>query len=444
MTRARMEPFVIKEIRALLPAWFASMCAIGAAVLSGPRGHTAGVLAYSFGSVTLGALSLGHEYSHRTLTLLLSQPSSRRRLLLMKLGVLTAMLLTLAAVAWIILWSPSDLPWSVATLLCALFLAPLLTMLCRNPLAGVVFAGAAPLWLSRLSEVVSAGVLWGVTLPAFAVAAIAGWRLFMRLEAIEGRDPDMLLPRVWRRRTRAIVAAPADRARTRHPVWLLVKKELHLQQMTFAVAGVWALIWITVAAFTKIVPGFVGFPLPFVGVLYGALLALLIGSAASAEERQIGALGWQLLLPMAAWKQWAVKVGTTFGLTALLSFGFPVVLAAGHVGVNAWYAGAIIMLTTGSLYVSSLCRSGLRALMVSAPVMLALSVFSLYSAGVYGSPRALVAVPLAGVVALTLWFALENHRSAEHGAGRVCRQVMWMAGCLGLGVAVMAAVTAFH
>ncbi len=443
MTRAHMRPLVTKEIRALLPAWFASMCAIGAAVLVGPRGHVLGVLAYGFGSVTLGAQSIGHEYTHRTLTLLLSQPSSRRRLLLMKLCVLTAMLLTLAAVAWLTLLRPTELQWVFAGVLCGLFLAPLLTMLCRNPLAGVVFTGAAPLWMSALSEVVSAGVLWGATLGVSVAAAVASWRLFMRLEAIDGLDPDVRLPRVLRRWTTAIVAASADPARTRHPVWLLVKKELHLQQMTFAVAGVWALIWITVSAFTQIVPAFVGFPLPVVSILYGALLALLIGSLASAEERQIGTLEWQVLLPMATWKQWAVKVGTTLGLAGLLSFGFPVVLAAGHVGVNAWHAGAIILLTTGSLYVSSLCRSGLRALMVSAPVMLALSVLSLYSAGVYGSPRALLAVPLAGVVALMLWFALENHRSAEHGARRVCQQVMWMAGCLGLGVAVSAVVTPF-
>lgn len=438
MTPAHMRPFLTKETRALLPAWIASICAIGAAVLMGPRGHVLGLTAYGFGSITLGAQSVGHEYTHRTLTLLLSQPSSRRRLLLMKLGVLTAMLLTLAAFAWLTVLGPGELEWVVASILCGLFLAPLLTMLCRNPVAGVVFTGAAPVWMSALSEVVSAGVLWGGTLGVCVVAAVAGWRLFMRLEAIDGRDPDVRLPDVLRRRTRAIVAASADPARARHPVWLLVKKELHLQQMTFAVGGVWLLIWITVSAFTRIVPGFVGFPLSVVSLLYGALLALLIGSLASAEERQIGTLEWQLLLPMAAWKQWLVKVGTTLGLAGLLSFGLPVALAAGDVGVNAGHAGAIIILTTVSLYVSSLSRSGLRALMVSAPVMLALSALSLFSAGVYGSPRAVLAVPLAGVIALMLWFALENHRSAGQGAVRVCRQVIWMAACLGLGAVVTA------
>lgn len=457
MTWAHMRPLVTKEIRALLPAWFASVCVIGAAVLIGPRSHVLGVLAYGFGSVTLGAQSIGHEYTHRTLTVLLSQPLGRRQLLLIKLGVLTAMLLTLAVVAWLTLLRPGELEWFFASILFGLFVAPLLTMLCRNPLAGVVFTGAAPMWMSALSEVVSAGVLWGVTLGVCVAAAVASWRLFMRLEAIDGRDADVRLPQVLRRWTTAIAAESVDPARTRHPVWLLVKKELHLQQMTFAVAGVWAVIWITVSALTQIVPGFVGFPLPVVSILYGALLALLIGSLASAEERQIGALEWQVLLPMSTWKQWAVKVGTTLGLAGLLSFGFPVLLAAGHVGVNAWHACVIIILTTGSLYVSSLCGSGLRALIVSGMLVLSLllsassaavfwshraSPFAL--AAVFRSPGALLFIPLAGLVALMLWFALENHRSSGQDAGRVARQVAWMAGGLGLGVAVIAVVTTFH
>ena len=43
------------------------------------------------------------------------------------------------------------------------------------------------------------------------------------------------------------------------------------------------------------------------------MLALLIGSLASAEERQLGTLEWQGLLPMASWKQWAAKVGDGAG-----------------------------------------------------------------------------------------------------------------------------------
>lgn len=435
MTRSSMRPFVANEIRALLPAWIASACAIGAAVLNDSRSHELGLIAYGFGSVALGAQSMGHEYTHRTLTLLLSQPWSRRRILVLKLAVLSAMLLTLAVFAWLTVLRPGERQWIAAGFLNGLVLAPLLTMLCRTPMAGVVFTGAAPFWMLVISRHVSAGVLWGSTLAVSVAAAVAGWRMFIRLEAIDGRDPDVRLPRLWRR---AIVDAPADSARARHPVWLLVKKEIHLQQMTFAVAGVSGLFWIAEFGFTKMVPGYVGIPFYVVSVLFGALMALLIGSLASAEERQIGTLEWQLLLPMAMWKQWAVKVGTTLGLAALLSFALPIVLAAGHVGVNG-YASAIVLLTVGSLYVSSLCPSTLRALMVSGALVISLSIAASRAAVAWSFTPLAALVALVPWFALVLWFAFENHRSAERDARRVFQQVMWMAGGLALGVAIVTA-----
>ena len=78
MTRARLRPFVVKEVRALLPVWLASACAgRPAAVRSAvPRRRRPRLLVYGVGSVALGALSIGHEYTHRTLTLLLSQPGA--------------------------------------------------------------------------------------------------------------------------------------------------------------------------------------------------------------------------------------------------------------------------------------------------------------------------------------------------------------------------------
>ena len=164
---------------------------------------------------------------------------------------------------------------------------------------------------------------------------------------------------------------------------------------------------------------------------------MLIGSLASAEERQNSTLEWQLLLPMAIWKQWAVKVGTVLVLTAMLSYAFPLALAAGRVGVIGWHAGAIVMLTIGSLYISSLCRTTVRALMVSGAVLLALGQLLLYVAGAYAGAVSWLAAPLAAAVTLMLWFAMENHRSAEHSTVRVAWQVLWMAACLALGVVVM-------
>jgi len=437
MSSTRLPPLVTKEIRALLPAWAATLCAVGVAAVSGPRSHGLGAVAYVIGSVTLGSQSVGHEYTHRTLTLLLSQPVERRRLLLTKLAVTSTLLLTLAAFASLTVLKPDERQLVLGSILCGLFLAPLLTMVCRNALAGPVFAGAMPMWAPPLSDLMGAGVVWAVALPAFAVSAVASWRVFMRLEAIDGRGSELRLPQLPRR-TRAIDDAPAG-ARARHPVWLLVKKELHLQQMTFAVAGLWLVIWATALALAPLVPGLPEFPLAGVGILYGALLAVLIGSLASAEERQNGTLEWQLLLPMAAWQQWAIKVGTVLTLTALLSYAFPLALAAGQVGIIGWHAGAIVMLTTASLYISSLCRSTVRALMVSGAVLLALGELGLYVAGAFGGVVPFVAVPM--VCILMLWFALENHRSAEHRPERVASQLLWMAAGLALGAIVVRSIS---
>jgi hypothetical protein len=474
MTRATLLPFgVAKEVRALLPAWLACLGVLSAsAAVSDPRIRVFAVLAFGVGSVALGALSIGHEYTHRTLTQLLSQPVGRGRLYLVKLGVLAAMLLPIGAVAYGVVFNTSELPsgftrsamlW-LLPVLCGLFIAPLLTMMCRGPLAGMVFAIAVPgvtvilidvllvatygmsaagtPELQRLRLVVLSQALLGFS----GIAAVLGWRMFMRLEAIEGRDPELHL---------FVPLASAD-ARARHPLWLLAKKELRLQQMSLVVAGLYLPVWSAESLFRYLVPDFPGPPLAVISVLYGGLLAMLIGSLASAEERQLGTLEWQLLLPIATWKQWAVKAGTALGLATLLSFVLPALLAAGQIRINEWHLGVVMLLTVGSLYVSSVSGSGLRALLLSLPVMLVVLLLLgwvgfLFEAAPPFRPGSwtilwrslhswLPLVLLTGFLAVVLRFALENHRSGERGARRVWQQVFWMGGCLALSFALLVVV----
>jgi hypothetical protein len=482
-------PDVLKEIRALLPTWLA--CAVVlmvVTVLGQPRAYVAGVLACGFGAITLGALSFGHEYTHRTLTLLLSQPSSRARVFLVKFGVLIGMLLTLGALAFGVLSNPGELHadfadywklnWARSTvvflpLLCGLCIAPLLTMLCRNPLAGVVFTTVVPasLWVvSKAFALTKYGLMapdatdidrftrtvfwWGVV-GLCMVAALFDWRVFMRLEAIDGRDPEMHRPRWLGGRTTTLTAisvGDARQPRDRRPLWLLAKKELRLQHMTLVIAALYTVGWVVVSALAYMVPGWDEPPLAAVSVLYGALLALLIGSLASAEERHFGTLEWQMLLPLATGTQWMVKAGVTLGLATLLSFALPALLSIGDMRPKALHAGVIILMTTGSLYVSSLCTSGLRALVLSVAIVFGVTVLVgfLFSARVAAPglfdgrwPAILVGVVLAGVLALALRFALENHRCAKQGAARVFQQVMWMAGTLTVGVTILSVVAMF-
>lgn len=487
MTRAVLLPLgVRKEIRALLPAWLACAGAIGAAAaLDGSGARTAAVLAYALGSVALGALSIGHEYTSRTLTLLLSLPADRRRLYLVKLGVLIPMLLTLGALALGLHFKSRALDPDLArtatipllSVMCGLFLAPWLTMICRSPLAGVIFAIAIPGLIHIAGDVAGfatygfgpdaarlrLSVLWWGLTGLCAVAAVSSWRMFMHLEAIEGDDSHVRLPRWLRDRTPAAAAPDVGRVRRRHPVWLLAKKELRLQQLTFVISGIYLLAWSAMWLFRQIVPGFEGLPFAVVTAFYSGAAALLSGSLASAEERQFGTLESQVLLPMATWKQWTVKAGMTLGVALVLSAALPALLGSlspsgDGLRVNWWFAGTIVLLTAGSLYVSSLCASGLRALLVSASVIVVVPMVLAFLASFLGPPvywslhrlligrqygllrssTAPLAVALAaGVLLLVLRLALENHRSIEHSATHMWRQVAWITACVTLGVVLL-------
>lgn len=438
---------VRKEARALWLPW--ATCAatlVAVAVLESDRRiPLRAELVYFMGSVALAALAIGHEYTHGTLSLMLSLPSDRRRLLLVKLGVLTPMLATLGLVALAVLsarpgFGPS--PFSRASMLCALLMAPWLTMLCRSPLGGAVFAIGVTGQIHLFADVVgiarfgwadtiaskqqfTLAVLWWSLLGAGAVAAVAGWRTFMRLEAIDGRGPEVRWPR-WLvgEATPTSAALPSRRGR---PLWLLAQKELRLQQLSFIVAGLHVLGWVALSTFYRGVPEAAD-ALAVVGAIYGGSLALLIGSLASAEERQLGTLEWHAMLPVAAWKQWAVKVGIVLVLALLLSFALPVLLAAPDVSVSPWHAGIVLFLATVSLYVSSLCTNVTQSLVLSVAVTFAVLLLVGWSWGAQMfSVSATALVTVGAFVALTLRLAFNNHQRARMDRTQVRRQLAWLA-----------------
>ena len=442
MMLARVLPLrVAKEAHALLPLWLGCLAALVClgALVGGGGAHALGMFIYGGASVTLGALSIGHEYTHGTLAQLLSQPASRARLFLVKQAVLTVMLLILAAAAWGTVVYPTRVTATIVVLgvLCGLFIAPWLTMMCRNPLAGAVFPIPIAGWTWLLvdmfaMEPLKITVFSRAMMGFCAVAAVLGWRKFMRLEARDGRGPHVHMQ--WS--SPAAVAAPARR---RHPVWWLVRKELGLQQMALVVFVIYLLSSVGVGGH---LPDRVGDTHGILTPLYSGLLALLIGSLASAEERQFGTLESQLLLPVASSTQWVVKVGVALGLSLLFAVGLPALIIAwrgGAIRINEWYACAILTLTVTSVYMSSLCNTGIRALLLSVLATPFVMVVGAHS--IVGRPHLTVpqAVLIGGLLILALWFGLENHRSAEHGVWRIARQAFVMAGCLAFAGVVLAA-----
>ena len=478
---------VVKEARAQLPVFVATLIAIAAAGAFS-RFRVLGTFAYFLGAAALGALAIGHEYIHRTLGVLLSQPVPRQRLLLVKLGVLALMLVVLSAVAAAsgeVRPPDAALAFAVLPVLAGLFLAPWLTMVGRSPVAGAIFTLTLPgliLSASALTFLVLYGhgpgegfdlvVASRGTLALCAIGSVMTWPAFLRLEAVDGAGPQMYLPQWFGRRNAAAEAVPAST--TRRPVWQLVKKELRLQHMALAVTGIYLIGWfaLTLSLRSEGIDAdevFTVLTLP-----YGGLIAMLIGALASAEERQLGTLEWQLLLPVAAWRQWAIKVATVVALALLLALGVPVLLAAvSGVRTFLWLrpelAAGVATLTIGGLYVSSLSGSGVGALLASVPALMGVVLFVEFLfeypgavafrmfASVSGwpsprmapSPGSLRGFSLslwlisASAVALVLWFGFTNHRSADRAVAHLRTQMVWMALCLTLAVTLAAAVRAW-
>jgi hypothetical protein len=484
---------VMKEFRALWVPWLACLAVMAGCALEGGMWRLV-MPVYFLGAMALGALSMGHEYSHRTLTLLLSQPVRRGRVFAQKQGVLAALLLTLFIAAGFLMSGRAATGHSsqltaalVLPVVYGLLLAPCLTMLCRSAIAGTVFSLAIPGLLFTAGELVAAtkfgshseaehfsmAVMWGGALAVCAVGGVMGWWTFMRLEATEGRGTEIQLPQ-WLRLSRAV--SPSPGLTRHHPVWLLVKKELRLQQMALTISGLYVGGWsgLMVMRYLAPVP-----ELDFINALtvfYSGLIALIIGSLACAEERQMGTLECQVLLPMATWKQWGVKVAAVVGLSMILALGLPLVLTGGMAwlppvahGPFAWAVTAIpiVLLTIGGLYVSSLCTSGLWALLMSLPalwgavllVWLVVDPMERVAFFIMSDVPALVipqgvrrehadvivlgttlmlGTALSGVV---LRLALANYRSADRAPSRVAEQVIGIAGSLTVALLLLVVVS---
>lgn len=469
-----------KEFRALAPWW----AAIAATLLIGLllqqldltrvaalRYEAFTIYAYALGAILLGALAFGHEYVNHTLQALLTLPLSRPQLLLAKLLPLVVLLLVLAMMLWVIIDGPR---WGLGPrgtlvvwlpLLCGGFVAPMMTMISRGPLPGVVFTGVLPVGLFIVGNYfrVPYSAAWPIILALTACFAALTWRTFIRLEALGERHTEVdLLP--WADRTDGLAAQGA----VAHPLWMLLAKELRLQQLTFALAGIYTVLWSLCAVADHLDPGFLppGTRYPLM-TLYGVFVIVLAGALASAEERRYGTADAQILLPIAWRTQWFVKVGVVLTTALVLATLLPKLLAGmtpDPLLTEAFSPMLVVIASSAALYVSSLSRSGMYALLATAPAMVvaggAVTLLT-WVVPVVATPaiRALaeVIVPVLGIdtpdwrwrqipvaaawalgVGLLLTLAGANHRTADRSRARILRQCAWFAGLI--VVAILAAI----
>lgn len=426
--------FLAKELRVLGPVWLVAAASMAITIATGADLEW-GMLAYLVGTVALGALSIGHEYAHHTLPVLLVQPVSRSQILASKLGLLLLLLVTLSTIGWLMLYDPAVGPgghaahvWAglivALTLPLGLLVAPCVTLLARNLTAGVILTLAVPLLLWLAGEFwrsLSLGfgtvatdferprllLTWGIVATA-TVAALLVYPLFARAQ-VAGDGGGVSLP------MRGSVSVSRRRS---HPLAALARKELRLQSMPLAVAGLFALTWTALSLMDAdrliAAESFRG-----MAHLYLVMIAMLAGAQACAEERASGTHVFDLLHPVSPSTKWVVKAGHALtaalvlglGLITLLDRAMPLmtpdaftayrdgypepgmffpfyglhlfsagaqgspysVALAPPVPPSSVYVSVTLLLAVVSLYASSLCGAGLRAFLLALPLTYVLS-----------------------------------------------------------------------
>ena len=532
-------PLLLKEARALAPIWLAAGATMWAGAAMGALHVGLFAFAFGAAALGASSIGHEYAHRTLT-TLLAQPLARSRLLaakvlvlaaLLVLLTVVAWLMLLQADGMERLLGRGTDgVSWQRAILLLTpalgLCVAPWLTIACRGAMAGIVFTLAIPAlcWLAvQIARAALSGfdveplaygpglvLMMAAVAAASVVGAVRGRARFLGLEALDvSADIAPVLRRRWRGIGVSGIGGQADADRRfagiRGPLVALVRKEIRLQSLAFVVAGLYALCWIAMSL-GRLDQIIAGQSFEALAGIYGGFLALLVGASASAEERALGTREWQALQPYAFWKQWAIKVVTIsvlalvlgIGLAAVLEWIFPLVRDSGTSGPwsppifrgpifrrllgfllpSALSGGAlaIVVVVAISVFVSSLCTGGLRALIVALPFTAGLawmyarligSIFSLdtlvltrlYGAAASPTPvwlwmRRLPtastadarwsilafewtgAVVLAGFLALMLRLAYRNHFSAEHGGSSAVRQMAGVAGYVIIGGAI--------
>jgi len=360
--------------------------------------HAAGVLA-------VAALSLGHELTHGTLPALLVQPVARRRVLGTKLAVLAVVAVTLGLVATLtapvrftataaaarplLIWGPAVM---------AVGLVPLLTLLTRRPMAGAIFAVMIPGAIVSVAErfyplrdgVQALTIGWYGTLIASACGLIALAYAFAGAEAAGDERAGRRSSPALRQPALANVAPATQSARKKQNwMWLTVKKELRLQQLTLAVTALFAVACGIMVVLQRMDPPYAGQGVGAIAALHGIFIAIIAGSRASAEERHMGVLATQALQPKPGWRPWTIKVAVTLAIAVGLAVALPAlfrvvdadavtkVTESGVVSLHPaqdWFEleseffAAVALVGIAAIYVSSLSSNSLWALLSCFPV----------------------------------------------------------------------------
>jgi polyhydroxybutyrate depolymerase len=332
---------MMKEARALFRPWCAVtiLCALPLIHSSHDFLHRyyislsdiSGVSAF-LGIPMLAILSLGNEFQHRTLSLLLTQPVSRMKIWGEKLSVTFVAVLSAALVlsyAWRSALQEDPKLWVFAGvyLLATVPSATFWTLLTRSTIGGYLLNAFFPqffflvykdeifgsnplparsitgLWIGAFAALCYAGVmLWlgGRKLARFQVAGgMAGDDLLMAGPSVM---PEALAGLFRCRPTGAVLNLIRKELRLLRPIWLL--SFLSLVYLTCLTVFRFILLRKTDAPIPEGVQLFLYTPVIF----FPPLIAILAGSLSLWEERTLGTQSWNMTLPLSARRQWLIKL----------------------------------------------------------------------------------------------------------------------------------------
>ncbi len=400
---------ILKEARVLFWPWCAVMIAGALPLVPGSHADwTEGIAFTGFfiGFPLLATLSLGNEFHHRTLSLLLSQPVSRMEIWREKLSVTIVAVLSAALVfyyggGWRSMFqqNPKQGVFGGVYVIAIMASATFWTLLARSTIGGLALNGLA-MDIFLASFVIVGRVLgyWTVenweeiagphsakTVVSIAALCYAGLMLWLggrklaRFQVTGGIAGDDLLmagPNVM-----PGALAGWFRCRPSGPFLNLIRKELRLLRPLWLITLLNVTVWICLTLFRSTKNA----PFTMVMVAMGSLYAILAGSLSLGEERTSGTHSWHMTLPVSARRQWLIKLVMAlfagFVCAALLPvlvlivggyiFGSPFMFVDPHAGM-VWLL-VVLLLSFASFWCACAANGTARAALLVFPMIFALT-----------------------------------------------------------------------
>jgi len=331
-----MNARILKEVRLIAPSL---ALGIGAMALTTTTGNPFWcLLVWLLACTILVAAGFAGELVPQGLAFSLTMPVARRQLWREKVLVVGGGLLALTSCLLVVdlAFGPvqnarSSVSWFLLTFpLFAFGVGGALALWTRQPIAmfwllllilGMTFAVTEFLVPVLLPAVNPGGVFEWVVVALALTGGFLGRRQFMHFQddrseaAFHVLDLGALVER-WRRQARAKSSTSAR--------WMLIRKELALQQINFVLA-VAMVVFLSFAGLVvyRLSPSAADWP---VGVamltkMFALFIAFTVGAVAFAEERRNGTSLFNLTLPVRRRTQFRVKLGVALACGLLLSSG---------------------------------------------------------------------------------------------------------------------------